>query len=67
LDLDSLNINNSNSNLTIKNVYNDLKIKLNTYLTQINVKLIKQKILKKLLIQIIIDFKKNLINILINQ
>ena len=67
MDLDSLNINNSNSNLTIKNVYNDLKIKLNTYLTQINVKLIKQKILKKLLIQIIIDLKKNLINILINQ
>ncbi len=67
MDLDSLNINNSNSNLTIKNVYNNLKIKLNPYLTQINVKLIKQKILKKLLIQIIIDFKKNLINILINQ
>ena len=63
MDLDSLNINNSNSNLTIKNVYNDLKIKLNTYLTQINVKLIKQKILKNLLIQIIIDFKKILINI----
>ena len=67
MDLDSLNINNSNSNLTIKNVYNDLTTKLNPYLTQINVKLIKQKILKKLLIQIIIDFKKNLINILINQ
>ena len=67
MDLDSLNINNSNSNLTIKNVYNNLKIKLNPYLTQINVKLIKQKILKKLLIQIIIDLKKNLMNILINQ
>ena len=63
MDLDSLNINNSNSNLTIKNVYNNLKIKLNPYLTQINVKLIKQKILKNLLIQIIIDFKKILINI----
>ena len=45
MDLDSLNINNSNSNLTIKNVYNNLKIKLNPYLTQTNFKLIKQKIL----------------------
>ncbi len=49
LDLDSLNINNSNSDLTIKekkNVDNNLKIKLNPYLTQTNFKLIKQKILK---------------------
>ena len=46
MDLDSLNIIISNSNLTIKNVYNNLKRKLNPYLTQINVKLIKQKILK---------------------
>ena len=49
LDLDSLNINNSNSDITIKekkNINNNLKIKLNPYLTQINFKIIKQKILK---------------------
>ena len=48
LDLDSLNINNSNSDITIKekkNINNNLKIKLNPYLTQTNFKLIKQKIL----------------------